>query len=140
MATSSYMEHIVPSDLPSASSGSWTISAGSAYLGGQYLMSGATQNDYVEWPITTAAGTWRLTLIHGQGPSYGIFTVSIDGVSIGTIDSYAAGTADDAAPQISGVAITAGNHLLRFTMATKHASASAYRGLIQHVSLLRTGE
>ena len=134
-----YMVHIAPSDIPSASSGTWTLAVASGALGGMSLTCATTQNSYIEWPILVAAGTYRLTMVHGVGAAYGIYTVSSDGATIGTVDGYAAGTADDTVTQVSSLAFTAGRHLLRFTMATKHASSTNYTALLQAVGLLRTG-
>lgn len=138
MAVYPYMVHIVPSDIPSASSGTWTLAAASGALGGMSLTCSTTQNSYIEWPVLVAAGTYRITLVHGVGAAYGIYTVAVDGATVGTVDGYAAGTADDTVTQVSSVALAAGNHLLRLTMATKHPFSTNYTALLQHVALLRT--
>lgn len=137
MATLPYMVHIAPSDIPSASSGTWSLSVESANLGGMQLSSAGVQNSYIEWPFLCAAGTYRLTLAHVGAANRGIYTPTIDGVAISTIDGYTASTTRNVVGQVSDIALAAGNHLLRFTMATKNGSSSGYLGGIQHVALLR---
>ena len=139
MATLPYSVFIAPSDIPSASSGTWTLSVQSTMLGGMKILGPNTQNSYIEWPVLVAAGTYRLTLVYPKNNDYGIVTVALDGATLGTIDEYAASGSANSVTQISDIAITAGLHLLRFTMATKNASSGAYHGNIQAISLLRTG-
>jgi hypothetical protein len=102
------------------------------------LLSLTTQNNYIEWPILVAGGTCRLTMVHVKGTDYGIFTAAIDETSVGTIDGFAASSANNAT-QVADIPITAGRHLLRFTLATKAGGSSNYSGAIQAISLLRTG-
>lgn len=138
MSTLPYMAHIKPSDVPYASSGTWTLSAQSVQLGGMRLASSA-QNDYIEWPVLLAAGTYRFTLIYSTAASAGIYTVTLDGATIATIDSYAGSGSNNVVTQASGIAVTAGNHLLRITMADKNASSSGYAAYWNHITLMRTG-
>lgn len=133
-----YMAHIKPSDVPYASSGTWTLAASSGSLGGMQLQA-TTQNAYREYSVAVAAGTYRLTVIYERGTNRGIQTWTLDGATIATIDGYHASGTDDIVSQTSSIAITAGNHLLRVTVADKNASSSGYTCTLQHISLLRTG-
>jgi len=103
------------------------------------LLSQAGQNDYIEWPVVLSAGTWTFSLLHITYEGGGIYTVSLDGNSEGTIDGYSSAEIKNVLSTITGITVTTpGKVALRLTMATKNASASNYIGLIQHVRLIRT--
>jgi hypothetical protein len=127
---------------PSATSGTWIfadfLSEAPVYPMAMSLSStSAAQNDYYEWPVVLSAGVWSLLLHHRKSTNVGIYTIAIDGSTIGTVDGYAAAVAAGR-DEITGITATNGMHLLRFTLATKHASSSAYAGNIFGVSLRRT--
>lgn len=100
--------------------------------------SSGLQNDTVEWTVRVPAGTYTLRLLHTTGTNIGIYTVLVDAVSVGTIDGYANPGAA-AVSDITGIALAAGEHTVRFTMATKNASSSAYYGVVSAFILTRTG-
>ncbi len=102
------------------------------------LASSAAQNDEITFDFYTDAGTYDLLLFHRRASNGGIFTVQIDGVTVGTIDNYAAAAASIRTP-LNGLVLTTGVHTLRLLMATKNASSSAYLGQIGKVGLRRTG-
>lgn len=111
------------------------------YYGGYDYESTVGQNDEIYWDVGLSGGTWDFQLIHNTGPNRGIYTVSIDGSSIGTIDGYTAsgiGAAKFTKSQITGVSITAGKRRIKLKMATKNGSSSAYFGTIQVLSFRRT--
>lgn len=108
-----------------------------AAMGG-YSISTSTVNDAISWPFTSDAGTYSITLQHSKGNNRGIYTVKIDGSSVGTIDGYNAASTHNVSV-LTGIAITAGVHTIEFVMATKNGSSGAYYGLIEGVSLTRTG-
>lgn len=101
------------------------------------------QNNFIEWDLPLTSGTWRFDLLHTTASDNGIYTVTLEGVSLGTIDGYSAATTRNVASSITGFTVAAQprNTLLslRFTMATKHASSTGYRGRIQFISMRRTG-
>lgn len=115
-----------------------TLAADSAAIYGIYRILPDIQNTYAEWEVLLAAGTYTLTMAHRQGPDRGIYTVSIDGVDIGTVDGYAAAGANSIAT-ITGLAIAAGRRKVRLTMATKNASSTGYTGYFNGIALGRTG-
>jgi len=101
--------------------------------------SSGQQNAEITWDIVLAAGTWNFNLIHQQDTSMGIYTVQIDGVTIGTIDGYAGSTIELAISSIAGFIITATKKFeLKLKMATKNGSAGSYVGNITSIQLLRT--
>ena len=124
-----------------ATSGTWApVTTASQMLCGTLENSTAAQNDYVEWDTAPLlGGTWSLRFAHISGSNRGIYTVSIDGTSIGTVDGYNSTNVYNIFSTIAGITLTDGRHKVRFTMATKNASSSAYKASFSTWSLLRTG-
>jgi hypothetical protein len=122
------------------SSGVWTVTPSSSAIFGGTLLSSGLQNEYAEWNISVVPGTYELTLLHTEANNRGIYTVSIDGTDVGTIDGYAAtvvGTFD----RISSISISvAGQVPIRFTMATRNGSSANYYASISGFTLTRTGD
>lgn len=105
---------------------------------GSFLRSNTAQNDAVWWYVPLAAGTYSFTLVYIRGTSTGIYSVRIDSVEVGTVDSY--GTAQyNTVGTVTGVSVaTTGRKEIRLVMASKNASSSGYRGDLQHLTILRT--
>jgi hypothetical protein len=102
--------------------------------------SSGAQNAEISWKVALEAGTWEFELIHGKGNNRGIYTVSLDGTSVGTIDGYtaSAGTFNDVST-ITGISVaTTSVKTLNLKMATKNASSSSYFGVINAIQLRRT--
>lgn len=123
---------------PSASSGHDTLiyTSGAIFLA--YRQSN-TQNAYIEYEILLDSGTYSLQLLHEGHTISAIVSLTLDGVSIGSVDFYRSSYSPNALSTITGIAVTAGHHTLRLTTATKNASSSAYYMRLQHVGLVRTG-
>ena len=101
---------------------------------------GGVLNSYIEWQQELDAGTWSFTLLHDRGSDRGIATVSIDGTSVFTADAYAASPVENIATTGSGIVVaSAGQKLVRITMATKNASSTGYFFGFQGLSGRRTG-
>lgn len=105
-----------------------------------YKLSTGAQNAEIGWDIELPAGTWTISLLHTQGANRGIYTVSLDGASVGTIDGYAAGGGTfNVISDLTGVRVTSGGKKrLLLKMATKNGASSAYFGSIQALTLRRT--
>lgn len=116
-----------------------TLTTASVLYSGYRESSGA-QNAEVGWDIRLAAGTWTVELMHVTGADAGIYTVSLSGADIGTIDGYAAAGANNVLTSITGVAVavTTLTRRLLIKMSTKNASSSGYAGRIHHIQLRRT--
>ena len=116
---------------------SLTILAGTYF--GAYTSSSGAQNAEINWDLLLGAGTYTLDLFHFQGTNRGVYTISINGVDIGTtVDGYAAAGAHTKS-QITGIAVAiAGVQRLRVLMATKNASSTNYLGAIEGLALTRT--
>lgn len=108
------------------------------YLGMGYYGVGAL-NDYVTAKVALDAGTWTVTVIHDKDTNRGIATVSLGGSTLGTIDAYAAATAN-VVTQFTGVTVaTAGVYDLKLLITGKNGSSSNYFFGLNHVAATRTG-
>lgn len=108
-------------------------------LGTSGQRTSAAQNDEIGWDVYLAAGTWEFWLLHITNNNRGIYTVTLDGASVGTIDGYSAGSVSYVESPIAGhVVATAGLKRLLLKMSTKNASSSGYVGSIQLVGMRRT--
>jgi len=123
----------------SASTNWGTPTAANTFYGG-YSQSSGAQNDEIDWDVVVGAGTWKFALIHYTGTFAGIYSVQIDGTTVGTIDGYVnpGGPNAIAAPIVGIVVATTGKKRVGLKMATKNASSSGYYGLIHHAKFLRT--
>jgi hypothetical protein len=97
------------------------------------------QNNTIVWEdILLDAGTYEIDLFHFTGAGYGIYSVQIDGVEVGTIDGYAAAGAR-AFTRLTGIAIAAaGRHSVGLVMATKNVASGGYQGEISAITVVRT--
>ncbi len=116
----------------------WSTLNTSGGIGGSDTESSGAQNDEIYWDLGVSGGTWDITVVYYRGNNRGIATVSVDGVSAGTIDFYNASAVVNQIGTITGVSITAGKRRLKLKMATKNGSSSSYFGTIQWVQLRRT--
>jgi hypothetical protein len=99
----------------------------------------SAQNAEINFDIVLAAGTWTIELLYYKDSNLGIFTIQLDGTTVGTIDSYSGGFTKNNRSSITGIAVaTTGKKRLRITNPTKNASATAYFLNLQHIQLRRT--
>lgn len=100
--------------------------------------SDGTQNDSISFDFVCNAGTHTLEFFHLPFQNRGIYTLQVDGSTIGTIDGYSASLIPTRAV-ITGIAIgTTGQHTFTVTMANKNASSSAYTGMIDRAIFTQT--
>lgn len=132
---------VVPWTSASTTVGTWTPVQDSGSLGGGAISSGTgAQNDQIGWDVILGAGTWKVDLVYNKGVGRGIYTVSLDGTTVGTVDGYAASTTANNISVISPVTVaTTGKKRLLLKMATRNASnTTGWTATLQLVSLLRT--
>jgi hypothetical protein len=99
---------------------------------------GPTVNDTISYDLPIGAGTWTLDLLHLAGTNRGIYTVAVDGVTVGTVDGYNA-VLSAVRGQVTGIAVaTGGTHRVTLTVATKNATSTSYRGSVSAIMLTRT--
>lgn len=118
--------------------GTWTptYEALTAFYGWVNISDGA-QNDSISFDFACGAGTYEIDLYHLPFQNRGIYSVQIDGVTVGTVDGYAA-SLSPARGSITGVALTAGTHVITLLMATKNVSSSGFLGMVERLLLTRT--
>ncbi len=105
---------------------------------GYFRYSSGAQNASISFQAVLTAGTWSAVLAHTQDSDRGIYTVEVNGASVGTIDGYAAGTTE-AVGSVGAIAVTdTGLYSIQLVMATKNVASSNYRGAISHLSMVRT--
>jgi len=115
------------------------VAANPNSVGPVFLYNSSTaQNDAISWKVGLSAGTWNITIHCRKSTNTGIFTVNLDGASVGTVDSYGAAVAYGKI-SVTGFSVpTSGAHVVQLKMATKNASSSGYLGEIMAISLRRT--
>lgn len=114
-----------------------TIDTGALMNG--YKSSTGAQNAEINFDLVLARGTWTIELLHAKTSNVGIYTIQLDGSTVGTIDGYDAGLFKNTLSSITGIAVlVSAKYRLKLLMATKNASASAYYGFLHHVQLRRT--
>jgi hypothetical protein len=116
-----------------------TLSVDNACLHCGYRLSSGAQNATVSWDVTLSPGTWTMAMVHHQDSNRGIYTVTLDGVSLGTVDGYNGALNRNTQSTIAGFSVTTpGKKRLAFTMATKNGSSSSYFGTLSAIQLFRT--
>jgi hypothetical protein len=117
----------------------------SQFYGAGYIYNALSQwnglNVYTEWSVFVAAGTYTLRTAYLKNTNAAIWSISIDGgAALGTtIDTYNASLAPNNITDITGIALTAGRHVIRYTGTSKNASSSGYWQNLHGFSLTRTG-
>lgn len=124
--------------VPITESGTWTAAQSSSLFFASRYFSNAAQDASVAWDVLLGAGTWTIALLHDTGTDRGIYTVKIDGSSVGTIDGYAASGAA-ARSSLTGVAVaSSGLKRVSLVMSTKNASSTGYRASVSALLFTRT--
>lgn len=83
-------------------------------------------------------GTFDVMLSHHSGANRGIYHLAIDGVEFGTVDGYSVGLVTGVRTVVSGAVLT-GDNEFRVRMATRNGLSSAFFGLLESVTFVRTG-
>lgn len=96
--------------------------------------------DYMEWDVLLDAGTWAVDAIYPKNTGQAIAEVLIDGVSVGTVDTYAASGSNNNVTTWTGFTVaTPGYYTVRWAANGKNASSSSYGLTLQLLVLRRTG-
>jgi len=131
-----------PASTQVATVGTWTptylSNADTGNFVGWVNISDGAQNDKISYDLACAAGTYTVELLHLPFQNRGIYTIQIDGVSVGTVDGYAASLTPQRA-KLTGVTVsTSGVHTVSLLMATKNAASSNYVGVADRLTFTRT--
>lgn len=130
-----------PASVQVATVGTWTPTyltntATGNFVGWANVSDGA-QNDQISFDLACGAGTYTIELLHLPFMNRGIYTVKIDGVTVGTVDGYA-GSLNPVRASIAGVVLGSGQHTVTVLMATKNAASSGYIGMIDRLTFTQT--
>lgn len=87
----------------------------------------SVQNTYGEVDLWLPAGTYTLGIFHQKDTANGIITVKVDGVAVGTIDTYNGAGVTNQYAELTGINVPSGKLVtLRFENPTKNASSAGY--------------
>jgi len=130
-----------PASVQVATVGSWTptylTNTDTGNFVGWVNISDGAQNDQISFDFACEAGVYSVELVHLPFLSRGIYTLKVDGATIGTIDGYSNSLVPTRS-RLTGVTLTSGQHVLTVLMATKNASASQYLGMIERFTFTQT--
>jgi hypothetical protein len=93
-------------------------------------------NDVFETGFVISAGTYTLAALGLADSNCGKPEVFVDGVSVGTMDFYAAGTTYNAIKTIANVTLTAGYHKIEFKCSSKNGASSGFNLPLTKIYLL----
>lgn len=102
------------------------------YNGYQYTVTNGASR---WWYVGIPAGIWDLDILHGNYANGGIIDVAVDGVKVGTYDSFAGGTFDQVSTIIRITVPTSGRHKITLTVNGKNGGSSGFAGTIKHIQL-----
>lgn len=109
-------------------------------------LSNTAQNDTVTFGLDAPlrGGTWALTLLCRSASDRGICTIEVSPdaatwTTLTTVDFYNAVNTTPDRKTNTGLTMPQGTRYMRFTMATKNASSSAYVSALQGITGVRTG-
>ncbi|HSW90449.1 MAG TPA: hypothetical protein VLF64_00455 [Candidatus Saccharimonadales bacterium] len=100
--------------------------------------SDTAQNNSITFDFACNAGTHTLEFFHLPFQNRGIYTLQIDGTTIGTVDGYSGGLVPTRSV-LTGITVsTSGQHTFTILMATKNASSSGYQGMMDRAVFTQT--
>lgn len=125
---------------PEASSGTWSrVQNSTSFMGSWETNTSAANGDYIELNVSLpTGGTWTVELFHSSLSNAGILDVLQNGVSIGTVDMYAAGTAQTRSEVSTTFSPTGGSTTLKLLLNGKNASSSSYLARLHAIQFTRT--
>lgn len=131
-----------PTHTTSIVAGTWTNQSpqASQYKNGWlYNGAGAALNDEITYKVFLQAGTYTVSFLSLTNTDCPIITITLGGVSLGTIDFYTASTVFNALKQVTGVALpTSGVQTLDIKITGKNASSGAYILRLTSINFTRT--
>lgn len=139
VATPGYTVAIVPWAGSKTNTNFNTRAQDSTSLGGGILRNGGLQNAEVTWDVWLDAGTYKFALVYRKDTDAGIYTVTLNAVSQGTIDAYNAAGSFNNYSELTGLTVAAGLKELKLAILTKNASSTNYWAQVQSIALIRTG-
>lgn len=123
--------------------GTWVYqgaNTGTGNGGGFSVQSNGAQNEEVTYKIFLNAGTYRCFVLADKDVNRGIYTITLNGSSIGTGDGYNGSRISDAKIDINAALViaTSAVYTMNVKMATKNASSAGYYAVFRAVEFVRT--
>lgn len=128
----------IPSTQLPFSSVSWVGPTYSTNYFHNASLAGSGINNEATWRVLLAAGTWTLHFFHVRWTNQGIATVSLGGVTVATVDAYGTLLYNVRSTTAGIVVAATGVYDLRFLVASKNASSSAYGLILSGIEFKRT--
>lgn len=127
--------------LPGASrSNLWdAIQINSSSVNNGYRSSALAGNatSWLEWDVPLGAGDWSLRVIYTSSHDAGIMTFSVDGVDIGSVDTYEPSIVNNRQATLSGIHIHgSGSHVLKVRLDQKNPASSNFYGYLTWLRLV----
>ena len=121
--------------------GSISLTAGSAassYLG-VIVLASSSQDGVMGWDVYLGAGTWTLEFVYARNTDSAIITPSVGGTALTGLDTYNATLNLNNYATYTGIVVgTGGTQRVKFTAATRNASATGWFQRISAIHLVRT--
>lgn len=134
-----YMVNVPATVPPSAASGVVTTAFQSSCFYNVNTYCTLALGNWMEWQFLVAAGTYTLRTLWQRNANEGISTITFDGGPVvETIDMYGA-FASNQIKDTTGIVLSAGLHVIRYSALTKNASATSAAQVLHGFSLTRTG-
>lgn len=120
--------------------GAWALSVSANYYHSYNFQSTSTNNgDQLNYKAFLQAGTYIFDLVCTTSTDQGILEILIDGVSVGTIDTYAGVTVWIEKKSITGISVSqAGLKTISLKLNGKNALSSSYGMRISSFALRRS--
>ncbi len=134
-----WLVQIIPFLAPAAQTSFATVTQDGTYLLAGYRTNAGAYPASIGWDVLLGAGVWSVSLICAKGTAYGIYTVKLDGTTVGSLDAYYSSTVTNATLTLSGVSVVSpGLKRLTLEVSTKNPASTGYNARFQLVHLLRT--
>ena len=143
LSAADWFKHLPGYAYSTVVAGTWTAlgttgtgGIGSVAIGG----SNGAINEEVQFKAVLLAGTYKLYLYCDTDINRGIYTISVNGSSVGTYDAYSATRVAGVVATISSsiVVATSGLVTINVKMASKNASSSGYYARMYELLFVRT--
>lgn len=119
--------------------GTWVIvTYGSIIFNTAFYNSSNAVNDEIQYKLYHKAGAYTIEIAGITDVDKGISTVSIDGVSQGTIDWYAASIVYNVLKTLPVVFTTSGTHTINLKITSKNTGSSGYMIYLSYIRIKAT--
>jgi len=99
---------------------------------------GLVLNDRINYLANFSGGTYTFRMKFDSNRDRGTATILIDGVSVGTIDTYSPSSIVNKIGTITGITIASGGHTISIISASKNSSSTGYGIALGQMAFWRT--